>query len=403
MECEALNRVRTDMGLTNVEIMVPFVRTLGQAADVVRMLAQPVVGGRETREGPSGQQAEAVEARRGLRVVTHVRLEVVPVSQLVPVLGVEGMGADLPVVMIGAVGEVDHVRGQVIDRAGEDTPAVTRRRTLLRQPGGRHPGGRILEAHDLVGLRQVAPLEDPRGIDSDEPPAGDDLREARHHRADVLRSGARARGRAPVGKPGGDAAHGGYAVAIGASAHRHRGPPLQELDRELSVRTEGLVVLLPGEVPADGGEEGAEERLLPFEVAGVAAVLEWVQGDPPGGDGRDGARRAGGGLGHAGGRRAARRRPGDHVEPELGRDRLPVGEQARDPRRGLDHVRPVPLTIEQRGGVELRGRPGLGVRRPRHPRGQQQAGRGAQPGSQEGLALRRGQTPIPPIEPSLLK
>ena len=39
MECEALNRVRTDMGLTNVEIMVPFVRTLGQAADVVRMLA----------------------------------------------------------------------------------------------------------------------------------------------------------------------------------------------------------------------------------------------------------------------------------------------------------------------------------------------------------------------------
>ena len=29
MECEALNRVRNDMGLTNVEIMVPFVRTLG--------------------------------------------------------------------------------------------------------------------------------------------------------------------------------------------------------------------------------------------------------------------------------------------------------------------------------------------------------------------------------------
>jgi pyruvate,water dikinase len=31
MECEALKRVREDMGLTNVEIMVPFVRTLGQA------------------------------------------------------------------------------------------------------------------------------------------------------------------------------------------------------------------------------------------------------------------------------------------------------------------------------------------------------------------------------------
>jgi len=39
MECEALKRVRGDMGLTNVEIMVPFVRTLGQAERVVGMLA----------------------------------------------------------------------------------------------------------------------------------------------------------------------------------------------------------------------------------------------------------------------------------------------------------------------------------------------------------------------------
>ncbi len=40
MECEALKRVRSDMGLTNVEIMVPFVRTVKQAATVVRMLAE---------------------------------------------------------------------------------------------------------------------------------------------------------------------------------------------------------------------------------------------------------------------------------------------------------------------------------------------------------------------------
>ena len=40
MECEALKRVRTDMGLNNVEIMVPFVRTLGQAKAVVGMLAE---------------------------------------------------------------------------------------------------------------------------------------------------------------------------------------------------------------------------------------------------------------------------------------------------------------------------------------------------------------------------
>ncbi len=40
MECEALKRVRNDMGLTNVEIMVPFVRTVGQAERVNRMLAE---------------------------------------------------------------------------------------------------------------------------------------------------------------------------------------------------------------------------------------------------------------------------------------------------------------------------------------------------------------------------
>jgi pyruvate,water dikinase len=40
MECEALKRVRTDMGLSNVEIMVPFVRTVKQAATVKQMLAE---------------------------------------------------------------------------------------------------------------------------------------------------------------------------------------------------------------------------------------------------------------------------------------------------------------------------------------------------------------------------
>ena len=39
MECEALRRVRSEMGLTNVEIMVPFVRTLKQAERVTGMLA----------------------------------------------------------------------------------------------------------------------------------------------------------------------------------------------------------------------------------------------------------------------------------------------------------------------------------------------------------------------------
>ena len=40
MECEALRRVRTDMGLSNVQVMVPFVRTLGQAKKVTELLAK---------------------------------------------------------------------------------------------------------------------------------------------------------------------------------------------------------------------------------------------------------------------------------------------------------------------------------------------------------------------------
>jgi len=40
MECEALRRVRTEMGLVNVQVMVPFVRTLGQAERVVQLLAR---------------------------------------------------------------------------------------------------------------------------------------------------------------------------------------------------------------------------------------------------------------------------------------------------------------------------------------------------------------------------
>ncbi|MGE5154052.1 MAG: phosphoenolpyruvate synthase, partial [Bdellovibrio bacteriovorus] len=39
LECEAIRRVRDEMGLTNLEVMIPFVRTLGQAKAVVDALA----------------------------------------------------------------------------------------------------------------------------------------------------------------------------------------------------------------------------------------------------------------------------------------------------------------------------------------------------------------------------
>jgi pyruvate,water dikinase len=40
MECMAMKRVREEMGLTNVELMIPFVRTLGQAEKVIALLAK---------------------------------------------------------------------------------------------------------------------------------------------------------------------------------------------------------------------------------------------------------------------------------------------------------------------------------------------------------------------------
>jgi pyruvate,water dikinase len=40
LECRAMKRVRNDMGFTNVEVMIPFVRTVGEAAQVMDLLAE---------------------------------------------------------------------------------------------------------------------------------------------------------------------------------------------------------------------------------------------------------------------------------------------------------------------------------------------------------------------------
>ena len=40
LECEAVKYVRDEMGLTNLEVMVPFTRTVGEAEAVVNLLAQ---------------------------------------------------------------------------------------------------------------------------------------------------------------------------------------------------------------------------------------------------------------------------------------------------------------------------------------------------------------------------
>ncbi|CAB0149931.1 Phosphoenolpyruvate synthase [Pseudidiomarina piscicola] len=58
MECEAIKRVRNDMGLRNVEIMIPFVRTLEEGRKVIELLAE---------EG-------LVQGENGLRVIMMCEL-----------------------------------------------------------------------------------------------------------------------------------------------------------------------------------------------------------------------------------------------------------------------------------------------------------------------------------------
>jgi pyruvate, water dikinase len=60
MECEALRRVRTEMGLTNVQVMVPFVRTLGQADRVTQLLAQQGLKRGEGGDGSAGSELKII-------------------------------------------------------------------------------------------------------------------------------------------------------------------------------------------------------------------------------------------------------------------------------------------------------------------------------------------------------
>ena len=65
MECEALRYVRDEMGLTNVKIMIPFVRTLAEAQGVVALLAEH--GLRARRERAAGDHDVRAAVERGHR------------------------------------------------------------------------------------------------------------------------------------------------------------------------------------------------------------------------------------------------------------------------------------------------------------------------------------------------
>ena len=60
MECTAIRRVREEMGLVNVEVMVPFVRTLSEAERVIDLLAA---------QGLKRGAGSAPDGSGGLRVI----------------------------------------------------------------------------------------------------------------------------------------------------------------------------------------------------------------------------------------------------------------------------------------------------------------------------------------------
>jgi pyruvate,water dikinase len=60
MECEALRRVRNEMGLVNVQVMVPFVRTLGQADRVTQLLAEQGLKRGEGGDGSADSKLKVI-------------------------------------------------------------------------------------------------------------------------------------------------------------------------------------------------------------------------------------------------------------------------------------------------------------------------------------------------------
>ena len=73
LECEAMKRVRDVMGLTNVEIMIPFVRTLTEAEKVVALLAQNGLEARRQRPARHHDVRAAVQCHPGRAVPRALR------------------------------------------------------------------------------------------------------------------------------------------------------------------------------------------------------------------------------------------------------------------------------------------------------------------------------------------
>ena len=120
MECTAMKRVRNDMGLTNVQLMVPFVRTLTEASKVIDLLAKH--GLRRGEENGSG-------AESALRVVMMCELpsNAVLADRFLEYFDGFSIGSnDLTQLTLG----LDRDSGLVAEGFDERDPAVTE---LLKQ------------------------------------------------------------------------------------------------------------------------------------------------------------------------------------------------------------------------------------------------------------------------------
>src|SRR5882762_11373925 len=91
--------------------------------------SESLVAGDDGGKRGSPHEPEGEEVGRRLSVVAEVRLDIdtlpqLGLAQLVAVLEVDRVGTHAPVVPVIAVGQVEHVPAQVIDRAGENVLAI---------------------------------------------------------------------------------------------------------------------------------------------------------------------------------------------------------------------------------------------------------------------------------------
>jgi phosphoenolpyruvate synthase/pyruvate phosphate dikinase len=68
LECRAMKKVRNELGLTNVEIMVPFVRNLDEAAGVVDLLGRARPQARQERPQAHHDVRDPVQRAAGRAV-----------------------------------------------------------------------------------------------------------------------------------------------------------------------------------------------------------------------------------------------------------------------------------------------------------------------------------------------